>query len=170
MAPRLLGAITAIQLAVALLFSFLDRRKPIANSGLHRKWETVQSEVIMIEMNGSAISICLGTCAGQCVLRAAQLGLGLADGGARDAAVGDLRCRRALRLFCPDAPLKPSFDGRDLRVGDEVLKRFKKGGGGKRNCWRRSRRRAGRRRSSNRSTTTSTHWVPNTAIETLFPI
>jgi hypothetical protein len=94
-----------------------------------------RSEFMMTEGSGPAISFCLGIRDGICALRAARLGLGLADGGALGAERSpdadapnsdalDLRCRLVLGSPCASARPNLSFDGRKLRLDDRVLARF----------------------------------------------
>ena len=103
-----------------------------------------QREVSVAKHSNSQLSICLGTHDGQYLRRAAEVGLvvihvfagrgGKAVGVAKAAkrvathaaAASDLRCRVTQGLFCPHAPAKPSFDGRELRIGDVVVRRFRR--------------------------------------------
>ena len=98
----------------------------------------------MAKHSNSQISICLGTRNGQCLRHAAALGLlvkrALLDCGpkaagvakaakriaAHAAATRDLHCLLAQGLTCRHAPIKPSFDGRDLRIGKVLVRPFRR--------------------------------------------
>ena len=98
----------------------------------------------MANRSNSQISVCFGTHDGQCLRRAAELGLfviqafpgcggkaaGIAKAAKRIAtravAARDLRCRVARGLACRHAPIIPSFDGRDLRIGKVLVRRFRR--------------------------------------------
>ena len=84
------------------------------------------------------ISTCLGSVDGQCLRRAALSGLDLkralsvrrgkadVEKAIRRIAAGDLCCRAAQGRCCPRMPRKPSFEGYELRVGGEVVRKFRR--------------------------------------------
>jgi len=84
------------------------------------------------------ISTCLGSVDGQCLRRAALSGLDLkralsarrgkadVEKAIRHIAACDLGCRAVQGLRCPRMPRKPSFEGYELRLGGEVVRKFRR--------------------------------------------
>jgi hypothetical protein len=91
----------------------------------------------MLDYNRFELSFCIGSLDGWCLRRAAQLGLAVETAvsscpgkGAKLAGLiapgHDLRCLLVQGLHCPHAPPKPSFEYPVLKVGGEVVRRFKR--------------------------------------------
>ena len=90
---------------------------------------------------GHRLPLCLGARGGQCLRRAAELGLSVnraamkcgSDAAAvaaavklivANAAAADLRCHVSQGLACPHAPITPSYRNRELRIGKALIRRF----------------------------------------------
>jgi hypothetical protein len=91
----------------------------------------------MLNYNDFELSFCIGSLDGWCLRRAAQLGLAVntavLSSPGKSAKVADpvgpghdLRCLLIQGLHCPHAPPKPSFEYPVLKVGDEVVRRFRR--------------------------------------------
>lgn len=101
-------------------------------------------EFLMSDHSAFQLSSCLGSFEGQCLRRAAELGLfvkrALSARGGKGAGVAkatkriashaaarrDLHCCVAQGLTCRHAPIRPTFDGRNLRIGKVRVRQFRR--------------------------------------------
>jgi len=94
----------------------------------------------MSDQSHPLLAICLGSLDGQCLRRAALLGIAVKraaltrsgravdapKAAARVAAERDLQCDAAQGLPCSHARLIPTFDGHELRLGKTLLRQFQR--------------------------------------------